>query len=88
MGVGDLSPQPTVTVGSTVYERVVIVNTGSVNIINASVGDVETTGTGIPASFNFGSTNASSFTLAAGATITSNVATLTATSARSSTPRR
>ena len=57
-----------------------IVNTGSVNIINASVGDVETTGTGIPASFNFGSTNASSFTLAAGATITSNVATLTAAS--------
>jgi hypothetical protein len=80
VGVNNISPQPTVAVGSTVYERVVIVNTGSVNIVNASVGDVETTGTGTPASFNFGSPAGSSFTLAAGATITSNVATLTAAS--------
>ena len=73
VGNGVTAGNPTVLSGSTLLERVVVVNTGSIGIGGAQIGD---TGAG-PADFTVG--GSSSFTLAAGATITSDVATLTAT---------
>ena len=69
---------PLATVGGTVLERVIVVNTGSIALNNISVSDVESAGTGTPASFTFAA--GATATLAAGATIISNVATLTAAS--------
>ena len=73
VGNGVTAGNPTVLSGSTLLERVVVVNTGSIGIGGAQIGD---TGAG-PADFTVG--GSTSFTLAAGATITSDVATLTAT---------
>ena len=77
--VGDgVLQDPTVAAGSSVYEQVILVNTGSVAITNASVSDVD--GDGL-AGFTFG--GASSTTLAVGQTLTSDIATITARSVHS-----
>ncbi|MDE2581303.1 MAG: hypothetical protein KGL52_06690, partial [Rhodospirillales bacterium] len=75
VGSGVLN-NPTVLAGGTVYERVIVTDTGALAINNATVSDISTTGGVFPSGFSFG--GASTINLAAGQAITSDVATLTA----------
>lgn len=67
---------PTVPAGSTVYERVIVTDTGTLAIDNATVSDASTTGGPFPAGFTFGGSGTVS--LASGQQITSDVATVVA----------
>ncbi len=67
---------PTVLAGSTVYERVIVTDTGPLAINDATVADGSTTGGAFPSGFTFG--GATTITLNAGQAITSDVATLAA----------
>ena len=70
VGNGNLVQNPSVFTGSTLFERVIVTNTGSVALTSLSVSDVGGNG---PASFAVGTS------LAVGASETSTVATITAT---------
>ncbi|MBW4092089.1 MAG: hypothetical protein HIU82_13425, partial [Proteobacteria bacterium] len=74
--VGTALNDPTVLAGGSVFERVIISNTGGLAISNAVVADISTTGGVFPADFTFG--GAASVSLGVGQTLTSDVATLTA----------
>ncbi len=69
VGNGNLAQNPSVAVGSTLYERVIVTNTGAVALSGLTVSDVGGNG---PGSFVVGST------LAIGASATSAVATIAA----------
>ncbi|HET8995436.1 MAG TPA: hypothetical protein VFN42_02085, partial [Acetobacteraceae bacterium] len=73
VGNGNFSNEPVVSAGSAVYERVLVVNSGSVAISNAQVTDAGGSG---PTGFTFGGSAATG--IAIGQTITSDIATLTA----------
>ncbi len=73
VGNGNLSDYPSVSSGSAVYERVLVVNSGSIAITNAHVGDSGGNG---PSGFTVGGNN--TFSIAAGQTITSDIATISA----------
>ena len=77
VGNGNIAQDPAVLAGATVYERVIVANTGSIALNNATVGDISNTGGAFPPDFTFGG-NASVATLAVGGAITSDVATFTA----------
>ncbi|MHB1510638.1 MAG: Ig-like domain-containing protein [Acidimicrobiales bacterium] len=76
VGAGVLN-DPSVLAGSLVYERVIVTNTGSLAISDATVTDVSTTDGALPASFTFGGSSSIS-TLAAGQSVASDVADVTA----------
>ena len=79
VGAGNVSNSPTLASGKTLYERVIVVNDTGETLNNGQVSD---TGSG-PSGFTFGgggcSPPSSTFTLGAGQTIVSNVASFTAT---------
>ena len=77
VGNGNIAQDPAVLAGATVYERVIVANTGSIALNNATVGDISNTGGAFPPDFTFGG-NASVATLAVGSAITSDLATFTA----------
>ena len=74
VGDGNLSQDPTVLAGTTLYERVIVVNDTGETLNSGQVGDA---GSG-PSGFTFGGGSSSTFTLGAGQTIVSNVASFVA----------